>query len=67
LDRITSNRSKDERAGLGDDWYIDEVFVSIGGKQHYLWRAVDQDGDVLDVLLQQHCDQKVQNVSFDVY
>jgi len=31
---------------------IDEVFVKIGGKQHYLWRAVDQDGEVVDVYLQ---------------
>jgi len=33
-------------------FYIDEVFVKISGKQHYLWRAVDQDGDVVDVYLQ---------------
>ncbi len=31
---------------------MDEVFISIGGKQYYLWRAVDQDGDVLDILVQ---------------
>ncbi len=33
-------------------FYIDEVFVKIGGKLHYLWRAVDQDGEVVDVFLQ---------------
>jgi putative transposase len=38
--------------GYGDRFYIDEVFVKISGKQHYLWRAVDQDGDVVDVYLQ---------------
>ena len=27
---------------LGDAWYVDEVFIKIGGQQHYLWRAVDQ-------------------------
>jgi len=43
---------------LGDDWFADEVFVSIGGQQHYLWRAVDQDGDVLDILIQSRRDQK---------
>jgi hypothetical protein len=32
--------------------YIDEVFVKIQGKQHYLWRAVDQDGEVVDVFIQ---------------
>lgn len=36
----------------GDKWYLDEVFVKIGGKRHYLWRAVDQDGNVLDILVQ---------------
>ena len=38
--------------GFGDTFYIDEVFVKIQGKQHYLWRAVDQDGEVVDVFLQ---------------
>jgi putative transposase len=33
-------------------FFIDEVFVKINGKQHYLWRAVDQDGEVVDVYLQ---------------
>jgi len=38
--------------GFGDTFYIDEVFVKIDGKQQYLWRAVDQDGEVVDVYLQ---------------
>jgi putative transposase len=37
---------------LGDKWHLDEVVVSIRGKKHWLWRAVDQDGFVLDVLVQ---------------
>ena len=37
---------------LGDDWFVDEVFISISGQQFCLWRAVDQDGDVLDILVQ---------------
>lgn len=37
---------------LGDKWYLDEVVISIGGKKHWLWRAVDQDGFVLDALVQ---------------
>ena len=37
---------------LGDIWFLDEVFVSIQGQRHYLWRAVDQDGDVIDILVQ---------------
>ena len=40
------------RGRLGDTWYLDEVFVTIRGEQHYLWRAVDQDGDVIDILVQ---------------
>jgi len=38
--------------GFGDTFYLDEVFVKINGKQHYLWRTVDQDGEVVDVFLQ---------------
>ena len=34
----------------GDKWHLDEVFVKINGTTHYLWRAVDQHGDVLDIL-----------------
>lgn len=37
---------------LGDQWYVDEVFVKINGETHYLWRAVDQDGDVLEIMVQ---------------
>ncbi len=36
----------------GDTWFMDEVFITIGGERHYLWRAVDQEGDVLDILEQ---------------
>ena len=36
----------------GDKWHFDEVFVKINGAQRYLWRAVDQHGNVLDVLVQ---------------
>jgi len=42
---------------LGDIWYLDELFVTIQGQRQYLWRAVDQDGDVIDVLLQPRRDQ----------
>jgi putative transposase len=43
---------------LGDRWHLDEVFLKINGQLHYLWRAVDQDGDVLDILVQSHRDKK---------
>ncbi len=46
-------RSLKRRQGrLGDTWYLDEVFVTIRGERQYLWRAVDQDGEVVDVFLQ---------------
>ena len=41
------------RAGRpGDTWHLDEVFISIRGERHYLWRAIDQDGETLDILVQ---------------
>ena len=49
---IYTRRLKRKHRGYGDTFYIDEVFVKINGKQHYLWRAVDQDGEVADVFLQ---------------
>jgi putative transposase len=42
----------------GDRWHLDEVFLKINGRLHYLWRAVDQDGDVLDILVQTSRDKK---------
>jgi len=42
----------------GDRWHLDEVFLKINGRHHYLWRAVDQDGDVLDILVQSRRDKK---------
>ena len=47
-----TRRLKRRHQGYGDTFFIDEVFVKINGKQHYLWRAVDQDGEVVDVYLQ---------------
>ena len=47
-----ARRLKRRHPGYGDTFFIDEVFVKSGGKQHYLWRAVDQDGEVVDVFLQ---------------
>jgi putative transposase len=42
----------------GDKWHLDEVFVKINGRRQYLWRAVDQDGNVLDILVQPRRDAK---------
>jgi putative transposase len=46
-------RNLNRRQGrLGDVWHLDEVFVKIRGERQYLWRAVDQDGDVIEILVQ---------------
>ena len=41
-----ARRLKRRQSRSGDTWYLDEVFVTIQGRRQYLWRAVDQDGDV---------------------
>src|SRR5713101_5860469 len=43
---------------MGDTWYLDELFVNIQGRQQYLWRAVDEDGDVIDILVQSRRDRR---------
>ena len=50
--RAFANALKRRRPRPGDKWHLDEVFLRIGGKQHYLRRAVDQHGAVLDILVQ---------------
>jgi putative transposase len=47
-----ANALRHRRPRPGDKWYLDEVFIRIQGELHYLWRAVDQDGVVLDILVQ---------------
>src|SRR5680860_987418 len=49
-----ARRLKRHQGRLGDVWHLDEVFVKIRGERHYLWRAVDQDGDVIDILVQRY-------------
>ncbi len=51
-----ARRLKRKEGRLGDYWYLDEMFVRIRGQQLYLWRAVDQDGDVIDILVQSRRD-----------
>ena len=53
-----ARKLKSRQGRLGDTWHIDEVFVTIQGERHYLWRAVDQDGDVIDILVQRRRNQK---------
>ncbi|MER5618451.1 IS6 family transposase [Streptomyces sp. NPDC002215] len=45
------------RSRPGGKWHLDEVFVKVNGEQKYLWRAVGQDGNVLDILLQSRRDR----------
>jgi putative transposase len=47
-----ANQLRHRRPQAGDKWHLDEVFLMIQGERHYLWRAVDQDGYVLDILVQ---------------
>jgi putative transposase len=46
-----ANQLRRRRPRPGDKWHLDEVFIKISGITHYLWRAVDQDGNVLDILV----------------
>ena len=50
--RAFANTLKRRRPRPGYKWHLDEVFIRIRGKLHYLWRAVDQHGTVLDILVQ---------------
>jgi len=53
-----ANALRHRRPRPGDKWHLDEVFITINGVQHYLWRAVDQDGAVLDILVQSRRDKR---------
>ena len=52
-----AQRLRRRRGRMGDTWYLDELFVNIQGWRQYLWRAVDQDGDVMDILVQSRRDR----------
>ncbi len=56
--RVYAQRIRNRRPRPSDRWHLDEVFVRIGGRIHYLWRAVDDEGEVLDVLVQPRRDRK---------
>ncbi|GAC1534061.1 MAG: hypothetical protein NVS2B7_01790 [Herpetosiphon sp.] len=47
-----ANQLRQRRPRAGDKWHLDEVLLKVCGKTHYLWRAVDQDGNILDILVQ---------------
>ncbi len=52
-----ARRLKRRQGRLGDTWHLDELFVTIQGQRRYLWRAVDRDGDVIDILVQPRRDR----------
>src|SRR6185369_15544478 len=53
-----ANQLRRRRPRPGDKWHLDEVFLTIKGEHHYLWRAVDQAGRVLDILVQRRRDKR---------
>jgi putative transposase len=53
-----ARKLKKKQGSLGDQWYLDEVFIKINGQQYYLWRAVDQDGCELDILVTKRRDKE---------
>src|SRR3954453_22611587 len=53
-----ANRIRRRLPCAGDKWHLDEVAIRIAGEKHWLWRAVDQDGLVLDILVQSRRDKR---------
>src|SRR3712207_3631085 len=53
-----ANRIRRRLPRAGDKWHLDEVAIKIAGVKHWLWRAVDQAGMVLDVLVQSRRDKR---------
>lgn len=52
-----ANGLRRRRPRPGDKWHLDEVFIKVNGELKYLWRAVDQDGNILDILVQNRRDK----------
>jgi transposase-like protein len=55
---VVARRLRARRPKPNSRWHLDEMVIRVGGKQLYLWRAVDAEGEVLDVLLQAKRDQR---------
>src|SRR4029077_8653512 len=53
-----SDQIRQRAPARGDKWHMDEVVISIAGEPYWLWRAVDQNGFVLDVLVQRRRDSR---------
>ena len=50
--RAYARRLRRRRGRMGSTWYLDEVFVKIQGRQQHLWRAIDEDGELVGILVQ---------------
>jgi putative transposase len=59
-----ANQLRRRRPKPGDKWHLDEVFLTIHGTRYYLWRAVDQDGHMLDILVQRRRNKKAAKIFF---
>jgi len=64
--QTSANELRHRRPRCGDNWHKDEVVLTSRGKQHYVWRAVDQDGNVLDILVQSRRNTKVATGFFQI-
>ena len=53
-----ANQLRRRRPRPGDKWHLDEGFLTLKGERHYLWRAVEQAGNVLDILVQRRRDKR---------
>ena len=58
FDKAFADQIRQRAPARGDKWHMDEVVISIAGEPHWLWRAVDQNGIVLDVLVQRRRDTR---------
>ena len=55
---LLARRLRQRRPRPGDFWHLDEMVVRIAGRRMYLWRAVDQEGEILDLLIQPRRDKR---------
>jgi putative transposase len=56
--QVFANQIRRRLPAAGDKWHMDEIVITISGVKHWLWRAVDQAGMVLDILVQSRCDRR---------
>jgi putative transposase len=62
--QVYANQLRHRQPRPGDTWHLDEVFLTMHGDRYYLWRAVDQAGHVLDILVQRRRDKTAAKIFF---